>query len=73
MINWAAKGLTEGKHKINLEPYTISLYIGDFKGIIKKIVQRYKKAVISEVVSIGIKSVISNISKAFKKTNEKAT
>ena len=69
LINWAAKGLTEGKHKINLEPYTISLYIGDFKGIIKKIVQRYKKAVISEVVSIGIKSVISNISKAFKKTN----
>ena len=69
LINWAAKGLTEGKHKINLEPYTISLYIGDFKGIVKKIVQRYKKAVISEVVSIGIKSVISNISKAFKKTN----
>ena len=66
-LNWAAKGLTEGKHKINLEPYTIPLYIGDFKGIIKKIVQRYKRAVISEFVTIGIKGVIGNISKAINK------
>ena len=66
-FNWAAKGLTEGKHKINLEPYTIPLYIGDFKGIIKKIVQRYKKAVFSEFVTIGIKGVIGNISKALNK------
>ena len=66
-LNWAAKGLTEGKHKINLEPYTISLYIGDFKGIIKKIVQRYKRAVIAEFVTIGIKGVIGNISKAINK------
>ena len=66
-FNWAAKGLTEGRHKINLEPYTIPLYIGGFKGIIKKIVQRYKKAVISEFVTIGIKGVFGNISKAINK------
>ena len=66
-FNWAAKGLTEGKHRINLEPYTIPLYIGDFTGIIKKIVQRYKKAVIAEFVTIGIKGVIGNISKAINK------
>ena len=44
---WTAKGLTEQEHSIKLEPYTIPLYIGDFKGIIKKIIQRYKRAVIS--------------------------
>ena len=64
---WTAKGLTEKKHSINLEPYTIPLYIGDFKGIIKKIIQRYKSAVISEFVTIGIKGVIGNISKAINK------
>ena len=64
---WAAKGLTGQQNSINLEPYTIPLYIGGFKGIIKKIIQRYKKAVISEIVTIGIKGVIGNISKALNK------
>ena len=64
---WTAKGLTEEKHRINLEPYTIPLYIGGFKGIIKKIIQRYKRAVISEFVTIGFKGVIGNISKAINK------
>ena len=64
---WTAKGLTEQEHSIKLEPYTIPLYIGDFKGIIKKIIQRYKRAVISECVTIGVKGVIGNISKAINK------
>ena len=64
---WTAKGLTGQQNSINLEPYTIPLYIGGFKGIVKNIIQRYKKAVISELVTIGIKGFIGNISKAFNK------
>ena len=60
---WTAKGLIGRQHSIKLEPYTIQLYIGGFKGILKKIIQRYKKAVVSELVTIGIKGVIGNISK----------
>ena len=64
---WTAKGLIGQQNSIKLEPYTIPLYIGGFKGIIKKIIQRYKRAVISELVTIGIKGVIGNISKAINK------
>ena len=60
---WAAKGLTEQKHSINLHSYTILLYIGDFKGIIKLIWQRYTHSIKSEFINIGIKGVIGNISK----------
>ena len=67
---WAAKGLTEKKHHVNLEPYTISLYIGDFKGIGKKIWQRYKNSIKSEFISIGIKGVIGNIKKVGKKVKK---
>ena len=66
-FTWTAKGLTEKEHSINLEPYTIPLYIGDLKGIIKKIIQRYKKAVIAEFVTIGIKGFIGNIQNALNK------
>ena len=64
---FAAKGLTEQKHSINLEPYTIQLYIGDFKGIGKLIWQRYKHSIKSEFVNIGIKGIIGNISKMIDK------
>ena len=64
---FAAKGLTEQKHSINLEPYTIQTYIGDFKGIAKLIWQRYKHSIKSEFVSIGIKGLIGNISKMIDK------
>ena len=64
---WAAKGLTEQKNSINLENYTIPLYIGDFKGIIKLIYQRYKHSIKSEFVNIGIKGFFGNISKIIDK------
>ena len=64
---WAAKGLTEKKHHVNLEPYIIPLYIGDFKGIGKLIWQRYKVSIKSEIIGIGIKGVIGNIKKVGKK------
>ena len=63
---WAAKGLTEKRHSVNLEPYTIPLYIGDFKGIGKLIWQRYKYSIKSEFITIGIKGVLGNISNMFK-------
>ena len=64
---WTAKCLAEKKHSINLAPYTISSYIGEFKGILRLIFQRYKGSIYSEFISIGIKSVIGNITKIFDK------
>ena len=60
---WAAKGLTNQKNSINLEPYTIPSYIGDFTGIFKLILLRYKNSIFSELSQIAIKGFIGNITK----------
>ena len=60
---WAAKGLTNQKNSISLEPYTIPSYIGDFTGIFKLILLRYKNSIFSELSQIAIKGFIGNITK----------
>ena len=65
-----AKGLTERQHSINLDPYTIPLYIGDFKGIFKLILQRYKNSLKSQFINIGIKGFFGNITKLTKKIDK---
>ena len=60
---WAAKGLTDQTNSISLEPYTIPSYIGDFTGIFKLILLRYKNSLFSEFSQIALKGLIGNISK----------
>ena len=60
---WAAKGLTNQDNSISLEPYTIPSYIGDFTGIFKLILLRYKNSIFSEFSQIAIKGFIGNITK----------
>ena len=68
---WAAKGLTNQDNSISLEPYTISSYIGDFTGIFKLILLRYKYSIFSEFSQIAIKGFIGNISKMIDKNVKK--
>jgi hypothetical protein len=60
---WAAKGLADQKLSINLPTKTIGSYIGEFKGIFKLLLQRYKNSIKSEFVQIGIKGFFGNITK----------
>jgi hypothetical protein len=60
---WAAKGLADQKLSIYLPTKTIGSYIGEFKGIFKLLLQRYKNSIKSEFVQIGIKGFFGNITK----------
>ena len=68
---WAAKGLTDQRHSINLSTNKIESYMGDFKGIIKLIIQRYKTSLKAKLVNIGIKGFFANFSKIIKDENVK--